>query len=61
LAARGHEFIAVNTDYDGQQFSKIDFTGIKQLLYKQCVRCPLPAARCPAVAPSHKRCARVHR
>jgi len=34
LAARGHEFIAVNTDYDGQQFSKIDFTGIKQLLYK---------------------------
>lgn len=34
LASRGHEFIAVNTDYDGQQFSKIDTTGVKQLLYK---------------------------
>jgi acetylglutamate kinase len=37
LASRGHEFIVVNTDYDGKQMSRVDTEGITELLYQQCV------------------------
>ena len=36
LAARGHEFIVINTDYDGKQFGKdgkVNTDGITELLY----------------------------
>lgn len=36
MAARGHEFIVINTDYDGKQFGKdgkVNTDGITELLY----------------------------